>query len=436
MTPHDDKKEVINTFDPLGKSVVRQDVLAKALGQAKYGSDISKPNMLHSKAVLSTQTHALIKSIDVKEAEKVPGVRAVLTARDIPGVNAYGLARQDQQVFASTKVRFMGEPVALVVAEEKEIAEEAVNKVHVTYEPIPGVYDPISALMPGAPEVHEGGNLIFHTKVRKGDISIGEKESDVIIENSFKLSGQDHAPMEPGNGLGWLEPDNSLVICSPTQGVYRARKQIATALGLPINKIRVICSTIGGGFGQKDDIAVEIMVGLAVLKTGRPVKMVYSRHESMLTATHRHPVLAKARTGATKDGKLTFTEAVLYGDTGAYLSLGIFVIKRAAIHVGGPYFYPHYKADSFSVYTNNPISGAFRGFGVPQAAVIHETQIDQLAEQLSIDPLEFRLLNCLKPGLTTSTGQIMDLGCGIEATLLRLKEYQLTNNLDRDCRKL
>lgn len=426
------QKDNYRILEAVGKSVIRQDTEEKALGKAIYASDIYRPNMLHAKAVLSTQAHALILRVDTQEALETPGVQMVLTARDVPGMNTYGLAILDQQVLADKKVRFIGEPIAVVVAENLEAAKEAALKVKVVYEPLPAVFDPVRALWPDSPKVHENGNLVLHTKVRKGVVATGEQDSHIIVENMFNLVGQDHAPLEPANGIGWLEPNGSLVIHSPTQGVFRARNQIAGALNLPINRIRVVCTTMGGGFGQKDDISVEIMIGLAVLRTGRPVKMGYNRHESMLTQTHRHPVIVRARTGATKAGKLTFTEAVLYGDTGAYCSLGIFVIKRTTMHLGGPYYYPHYKADSFSVYTNNPISGAFRGFGVVQSAVVHETQIDQLAESLSIDPLEFRLMNCLRPGLTFATGQVVTSGCGIEATLLKLREFQAAKKLEKD----
>lgn len=414
------------THNAVGKSVIRQDVLAKAKGSAIYAADIRKPNMLYAKALLSKQPHALIKSIDICKAKQIPGVQTILTSKDIPGINSFGAAIGDQQVLADKKVRFFGEPIAIVVAEDVHIAEQAVNKIDVQYDPLPAVFDPVNAIKKDAPLVHDDGNLIFHTKVRKGDINKGIEKSFLIVENLYTLSGQDHAPLEPENGIGWLDEDGTLVIYCPSQSIFKARNQIARALDLPVNRIRLVSPSVGGGFGRKDDISVEIMLGLAVLRTGRPIKMTYTRHEAMLTQTHRHPVIVKARTGATKDGKLTFMEGVMYGDTGAYCSLGIFVIKRAALHLGGPYFYPNYKADSFSVYTNNPISGAFRGFGVVQTAVVHETQIDELSEKLSIDPLEFRLMNCLQPGLTTATGQVVNEGCGIEATLLRLKDYQKT----------
>jgi CO/xanthine dehydrogenase Mo-binding subunit len=196
-----------------------------------------------------------------------------------------------------------------------------------------------------------------------------------------------------------------------------------------MNHVRVANMTMGGGFGRKDDVTTEILVSLLTWKTGRPVRLVFTRHEAMVTQTHRHPTIMRVRTGADREGKLMAMEGVIYGDTGAYSSLGIYVIKKMALHLGGPYFYPNYKSDSLSVYTNNPISGAFRGFGVLQAAVAHEGQIDELAEKLGMDPLDIRLKNCLRSGLSSSTGQLMTEACGIAATLERLQEYMAENRL-------
>jgi CO/xanthine dehydrogenase Mo-binding subunit len=413
----------------VGKSVPREDGVPKVTGQAVYAADIQMPGMLHGKVLLSTQPHALVKSIDTSDARRMPGVRAVLTAADIPGENVYGIAFPDQQVLAGEKVRFVGEPVALVAADEPDQAEAAVRRIRVEYEPLPAVFDPLSALKPGAPAVHDGGNLVLHTKVRKGNVERGFAEADVVVEHIYQTQGQDHAPIEPENGVGWLEADGTLVITCPAQYVFRDRKQVARVLNRPINRIRIINSTMGGGFGRKDDITVEILVGLLVLATGRPVRLGYTRHEAMLTQTHRHPTVMRVRTGATRAGRLTALEGVVYGDTGAYISLGIYVIKRTALHLGGPYDIPHFKADSFSAYTNNPISGPLRGFGVVQAAVAHESQMDELAAELGLDPLEFRLRNCLRPGLSTSTGQVMNNACGIEATLNRLKAYMAEHHL-------
>lgn len=414
---------------PVGKSVIREDAIPKVTGQAMYAADIDKPGMLYGKVLLSSQAHALIKHIDIRAAQKMKGVKAILTARDIPGDNIYGIAIDDQPALAKDKVRFIGEPIIAVAAEELDIAEEAVRRIVVDYEPLPAVFDPLQALSPDAPKVHETGNLLLHTRVRKGDISRGFDEAYTIVENLYQTHGQDHAPLEPESGCAWLEGDGTLVIFSATQYVFRDRRQIARVIGWPINRIRCINSTMGGGFGRKDDITVEILLGLLVNATGRPVRLCYTRHESMLTQTHRHPTITRVRTGVNRDGYLTAMEGVTYGDTGAYSSLGIYIIKKIALHLGGPYYYPNYKADSFSIYTNNPISGPFRGFGVFQAAIVHEAQIDELARKIGMDPLEFRLKNCLRPGLTTSTGQMVTEACGTLATLEKLGEYMVCHNL-------
>jgi CO/xanthine dehydrogenase Mo-binding subunit len=416
-------------FDPVGKSVTRKDVVPKVTGRAVYAGDLSMPGMLWGKVLLSTQPHARIKRIYTEEAAAVTGVKVVLTAQDIPGENVYGIAIPDQQVLADEKVRFVGEPVAVVAAEDLYAAELAISKIRVEYEPLPAVFNPLDALKPGAPLVHAKGNLLYHTRVRKGDINRGFDEADVVVENIYQTHGQDHAPIEPESGFAWIESDGQLNVFSSTQYAFRDRRQIAIVLNLPMNRVRVANMTMGGGFGRKDDVTTEILVALLAWKTGRPVRLVYTRHEAMLTQTHRHPTIVRVRTGATRAGKLTAMEGVVYGDTGAYSSLGIFVIKKVALHLGGPYYYPNYKSDSMSVYTNNPISGAFRGFGVFQAAIVHEAQIDELAEKLGIGPLEFRLMNCLRPGLTFSTGQVMSSACGVSATLDRLGEYMSEHGL-------
>ncbi len=423
IKPATDSVELDAAHDIIGKSVVREDAVAKVTGKAIYGGDLYRPGMLYGKVLLSTETHARIKRIDISAAERMDGVHAVLTAKDIPGDNVYGIALPDQQVLAEDTVRFWGEPVALVAADDPYLAEEAVSKIQVDYEPLPAVFDPISALKADAPQVQPKGNLILHTRVRKGDFAKGFEEADVIVEDLFHTHGQDHAPIEPESGMAWVDENETLVIFSSSQYIYRDRRQVARVLDLPANRIRNIASTMGGGFGRKDDVTVEIFVALLAWATKRPVRLAYTRHESMLTQTHRHPTIVRARAGATADGKLTALEGVVYGDSGPYASLGIFVIKKMALHLGGPYHWPHYKADSFSVYTNNPISGAFRGFGVFQCAVVHENLIDRLAERLAMDPLEFRLNNCLREGLSFSTGQVMTEAAGMSATLERLKLY-------------
>ena len=416
-------------YDWIGTSVPKVDALDKALGITQYVGDMQMPGMLHARIRWSGVPHAVIRGIDTSDAEKVPSVRAVLTAGGIPGVNRYGLAVQDQRVLADDKVRSAADPVALVAAETGQAAEEAINKIKLDLEPLRPVLSIEDALDPTAPAIHEGGNLFARTTVRKGDLDQGVRESDVIVETTYRTHLMDHMAMETESSLAYMDPTGVLTIITSTQYPYRDRRQIAPALNLSMNKVRVVQAPIGGGFGRKDDITSEIHAGLLALKTHRPVRLIYTRQDSLIANTKRHPMLMKFRTGARSDGRLTFVDADIYGDTGAYLSLGAFVIKKAGIHACGPYDVPNIRVDTHTLYTNNLSSGAMRGFGVLQAAVAHESQMDQLAHRLGISPIDIRLINTLKPGLATGTGQVMDEGCGIEATVLRIKEYMESHDL-------
>ena len=416
-------------YDWIGSSVPKVDALDKALGITQYVGDMQMPGMLHARIRWSGVPHAVIRGIDTSDAEKVPGVRAVLTAGDIPGVNRYGLAVQDQRVLADDKVRSAADPVALVAAETEQAAEEAINKIKLDLEPLRPVLSIEDALDPTAPAIHEGGNLFARTTVRKGDLDQGVRDSDVIVETPYRTHLMDHMAMETESSLAYMDPTGVLTIITSTQYPYRDRRQIAPALNLSMNKVRVVQAPIGGGFGRKDDITSEIHAGLLALKTHRPVRLIYTRQDSLIANTKRHPMLMKFRTGARSDGRLTFVDADIYGDTGAYLSLGAFVIKKAGIHACGPYDVPNIRVDTHTLYTNNLSSGAMRGFGVLQAAMAHESQMDQLAHRLGISPVDIRLINTLKPGLATGTGQVMDEGCGIEATVLRIKEYMESHDL-------
>lgn len=422
--PHTDAR-----YDWIGKSVPRIDSLEKALGTTQYVGDMQMPGMLHARIRWSGVPHAIIRRIDTSEAIKMPGVRAVLTANDVPGTNRFGLAVPDQRVLADDKIRSAADPVALVAAETEEAAEEALHKISIEMEPLSSVLSIEDALNPSAPSIHEGGNLFQHTTVRKGDLEAGIEGSDVIEEGTYQTHLMDHVPMEPEASLAYLDPFGVLNIITATQYPYRDRRQIGPALNVSMNKVRVVQAPIGGGFGRKDDITAEIHVGLLALKTQRPVRLVYTREDSLIANTKRHPFLMKFRTGATSDGHLTFVDADLYGDTGAYLSLGAYVIKKAGIHACGPYNVPNIRVDTYTLYTNNLTSGAMRGFGVLQAAVAHESQMDRLAHRLGISPVDFRIMNVLKPGLKSSTGQTMNDGCGIEATLQRIKGYMSEHDM-------
>jgi CO/xanthine dehydrogenase Mo-binding subunit len=336
----------------------------------------------------------------------------------------------DQRVLAEGKVRSRADAVALVAAESEEIAEEGVRRICVDYEPLPAVHTVAEALAPNAPQVHESGNLFQHTTVRKGDVAAGFREADVTVERTYRTQSMDHAAMEPEAGLAYVDSTGVLNILTATQYPFRDRRQIAPNVGLPMNRVRVTMMPVGGGFGRKDDITTEIHTGLLAVATNRPVRLVYTREESLFANTKRHPFVVHYKSGARSDGRLTAIEASIHGDTGPYVSLGMYVVKKAGIHATGPYFVPNVSVDTYTVYTNNLISGAMRGFGVLQIAVAHEAQMDMLAERLGMSPLQFRLVNCLKPGLNTATGQILNEGTGIEATLERIQEYMAENGLN------
>jgi xanthine dehydrogenase molybdenum-binding subunit len=413
------------SFAFVGHSVPRVDALGKVLGKAVYSEDIVFPDMLYGRVMRAGIPHALIKSIDVSQAEAMEGVACVLTARDIKGRNLFGIAFQDQPALAANKVRYIGDPVALVAAESAEIAREAVKSIRVTYEELPVITNPHEGLAEGAPKIHDKGNLLLHSKTRKGDVEEGFREASVIVENTYRTHVQDHAYIETESGVGMLDPDGNLVIWSANQCPFRDRRQVAVVLGWPENRIRVIRATTGGAFGGKDDVTVEVHIGLMVQATGRPVRLILDREESLLSQTKRHAIEIWTRWGAKKDGKLCAMEGKVYGDKGAYAGLGAFVIKKCGIHLSGPYYIPNVKVDSYSVYTNNIMGSAMRGFGVMQAAVAHEAQMDELAQRLHINPLEFRLMNALDVGLPTVTGQTFGDGVGIKATLRKLKEVVL-----------
>jgi len=424
-----EKRDKVKPFTVIGHSVPKIDALDKVLGRAVYSEDMTFPGMLYGRVLRAGIPHARIKRIDTSRAAAMDGVACVLTAKDIKGRNLYGIAFQDQPALADDKVRYVGDPVALVAAESVEIAKDAVKAISVEYEELPVVTNPHQALAESAPKVHEKGNLILHNKTRKGNVEEGFRQADVIVENTYRTQVVDHAYLETESGVGKRDPQGNIVIYSANQCPFRDRRQVAVVLGIPENRVRVIRATTGGAFGGKDDVTVEIHIGLLVQATGRPVRLVLDREESFLSQTKRHAIEMWTRWGATKDGKLCAMEGKVYGDTGAYAGLGPFVVKKCGIHLSGPYYIPHIKVDSYSAYTNNIIASAMRGFGVCQAAIAHESQMDELAKKLGINPLEFRLMNALDTGLSTATGQIFNEGVGIKATLEKLKQVVLNDSI-------
>jgi CO/xanthine dehydrogenase Mo-binding subunit len=415
-------------FTCVGHSVPKVDALDKVLGRALYSEDISFPNMLYGRVLRAGIPHALIKTIDTTKAEAMEGVACVLTAKDIPGNNRFGLYYQDQCALAEDKVRYIGDPVAVLAAESDEIAREAIKAIKVTYHELPAVVSLHEALTEEAPKIHEKGNLLLHSKICKGDIDLGFQIADIVVENTYRTQVVDHAYMETESGIGRLDESGNLVIWSANQCPYRDRRQIAQILGMGENRIRVVRATTGGAFGGKDDVTVEIHIGLLVQATGRPVRLVLDREESFISQTKRHAIEIWTRWGATRKGKLTALEGRVYGDTGAYAGLGAFVVRRCGLFLAGPYYIPHVKVDSYSVYTNNLMASAMRGFGVTQAAVAHEAQMDELAKRLVLNPLDFRIMNALDTGLSTATGQVLKESVGIKPTLQKVKEAAMIDS--------
>jgi len=403
--------------DVVGRSLPRCDAADKALGNTKYAEDYFLPGMLYGKVLRSEHAAAKILSIDTRNAEKLSGVRAVMTAKDVPHnetITRFGQTHTVggfeglYRILADKKVRFMGEGVALVAADTPAIAEEAARLIRVDYQPLPGVFDPFEALKRGAHRVgEESSNLVCYYKVRQGDITEGFAASDVIVKNTYRVPFQEHAYIEPEAGLAWIDDDGVINIQVCTQVIEHYR-EIADVLGLSYNKVRVKGTWIGGGFGGKEDITVETYLALLTWKTKRPVKMAYSREESIICHGKRHPYIMTYKTGATREGKLMALEAKLVSDAGAYVYLSPWVLLYSTVGAAGPYKIPHVKIDARTVLTNNTFSSAFRGFGVPQVCFAYESQMDELAERLHLSPLELRRRNYLRKGEATATGYVLE----------------------------
>lgn len=420
--PPPEVPEVSATLDTIGKPLPRPDGVEKVTGRARYADDYSFPGMLHGATLRSAHPHARILAIDTRVAKALPGVQAVLTHADIPGDPRHGLVENDWPAFAGGKfaARYVGDPIALVVAETPEIARAGLALVRVEYEVLPAVTDPVSARQPDAPVLHPdrpGGNLLKHIKVRAGDVEAGFAAADVIVERTYRTPMTEHAFLEPecsvGVPAGYDAEHPKLTVYVGSQIPYSDRRQVAKSLGLDDEAVHVRGTVMGGGFGGKEDIAGQIHAALAAQVTGRPVKILYSREESLRFHPKRHATIIRVKTGATRDGTLTAVEAELYGDSGAYASLGEKVMTRATTHATGPYAVANAKIDCYAMYTNNAPCGAFRGFGVTQSAFAVESNMDILAHELGMDPVAFRRKNALAVGTTTATGQTLRESAGL-----------------------
>ncbi len=415
VRPPEDIPTSSQAHHTVGTLQPRPDAVAKVTGKAVYTDDIRFQGMLQARVKRAMLPSALVRKIDVSRARALPGVAAVLTAEDIPGEHTHGLVVSDwpSLVGLGEKVRTVGDALAIVAAETREIATQALELIEVELEPLPIVSGPVQARQPDAPMIHPSGNLLKHIKVRKGDMQEGFAGADLVLEHTFYTPIHDHAFLEPECSIARLTPEGRVEIYVGSQIPYDDRNEVARALGIPESQVHIIGQLIGGGFGGKEDIAGQIHAALLAWVTRRPVKLLYDRQESLIAHPKRHATQIRVKIGAKRDGHLTAFETELYGDTGAYASLGEKVMTRATTHSSGPYEVPNVKADCYAMYTNNPPAGAFRGFGVVQSAFAVESAMDMLAEKLGIDPIELRRMNALREGSVTNTGQLLKHSVGL-----------------------
>lgn len=405
----------------IAQSIARPDGDLKARGRFAFSSDLWIEGMIWGATVRSPHPHARIVAIDVKAAATMPGVHAVLTAADIPGKNAFGLMIADQPALAEKVVRFEGEAVALVAADDPELARKAASAVKVTYEPLPVVDSMEFARSMDAPKLHAVGNIVRQLVIRRGAI----EEAPVVVTGEYEIGMQDQAPLGTESGLAIPLEDGGVELFANTQWIHADRNQLAGVLGLPPSKIRVQLAGVGGAFGGREDLSLQAHLCLLALATGKPVKMVYSREESFYGHPHRHPGTLRYEHGADLDGRLRYVKCWIELDGGAYASTSPAVISNTASFSVGPYVCPAVEIEAAVYYTNNPPCGAMRGFGAVQAAIGHEAQMDRLADRLGLSPLEIRLRNVLDEGGVMPTGQVIRGGVPARRLLEELRDMPL-----------
>jgi len=401
----------------VGQPIVRHDARDKVAAATAYAADWALPGMLHGVVLRSPYPAARIVRLDTAKAEAMTGVAVVLTAKDVPRntlstdvpgqTTAVGPLRATLHVLAEDRVRHQGEPVALLAAETLEQARAAVEAIEAEYEPMPGVFSPEAALAPGAPAVHGAGNLLAQWRVARGDVATVLRDAAVVVEGEYTTQMVDAAYLEPESGVAWIDSDGVITIRLSTQVIEHFR-DVAEVLQVPQNRVRVIGTYLGGGFGGKEDVTVEAYLGLLALKTGRPVKMVWTRQESLLSRAKRHPYRLRYRTGANARGEIVAQQIELLADAGAYAYLSALVLLYSTVTAAGPYRVPAVEVDARVAYTNNPPTSAMRGFGAMQTVFAYESQMDRVARALGLDPVAIRRLNALRRGDTLPVGQVIE----------------------------
>lgn len=401
----------------IGRSVPRADAMDQVLGRVKYAEDMRFPGMLHLRFLRSKHAHALIRRIDTSRAEAAPGVVGVITGKDVP-FNRMGAFVQDQPVLAHDKVRFLGDPVAAIAAASVKEADRALELIEVEYEPLPAVFDPIAALEPDAPKVHDNGNVLNTWRVARGDVEAGFAQSHLVVEETFRTQIVEQAPLETQIAIAVPEADGRVTIHTPGSRPFAMRVDVARALGVDVERVHILAPPSGGAFGGKSDAWVEPACAILALKTGRPVRAMYTREEEISCSTVRHPMVLHYRSGVDRDGRLIVRHVQMFMDTGAYAALGEATLRKGSLLAIGPYRVPNVLVESKLIYTNNIVSSAMRGFGVPQACFGWESHTETLAERLGMDPFRFRMLNLYDEGDVSSSGQVLT-SVGAKASLMQ-----------------
>ncbi|MET8143668.1 molybdopterin cofactor-binding domain-containing protein [Sphaerisporangium sp. NPDC005288] len=407
----------------VGTGAIRPDGILKVTGEFAYSSDLYLADMLWGATLRSPHPSAWIRSVDVGPALAMPGVHAVLTHEDVPGERFYGLEHKDQPVLAIDQVRYQGEPVAIVAADHPEAARRAAAAIVVVYEPREAVTDARRALFdPACPHVLPGGNVVRHQPVRVGSVP---PSAEVVVTGEYEVGMQDQAFLGPESGMAVPAEDGGVDLFVATQWLHVDQDQIAPCLALPKDKVRLTLAGVGGAFGAREDLSMQIHASMLALRTGRPVKIVYGREESFFGHVHRHPARMRYEHGATREGRLVYVKAEIVLDGGAYCSSSLAVVGNAASLGVGPYEVPNIAIDAYGAYTNNPPCGAMRGFGAVQACYAYESQMDRLAEACGLDPVEIRLLNAVSQGSRLATGQVIDSPAPLAGMLRELAAMPL-----------
>lgn len=401
-------------FNYVGKNIKKEDALDKVMGKAIYPDDIEFPDMLYAGVVRSSIAYGIVKSVDCTKAAALNGVVMIINRNMIPGERKHGVVFKDQPILVEDIVKRVGDPIIIVVAENKKALKEAISLIHVEYEEYKGIFTIEDALKEDAPILGEGSNILYQLNVKRGNTEEAFKNAAHIVENWYRTPHIDHAVLQPEAAVSRFDEEGNLEVYVATQYPHYDREEVSRCLDLPEDKVKIINTAIGGAFGVREDITAQVHAALAAFYTKRPVKIVYSREESTVTHCKRHSIKMYYKTGVDENGKLCALKVRIYGDTGAYCSWGMNVLRKAAVHAAGPYEVPNVDVESLAVYTNNSFCGAMRGFGAAQVAVAYESQMDQLAKLLGMNPLKFRYLNAVREGSEMPTGQVLESSVGMK----------------------